>query len=68
MNDEQIVKYVKDMIINNLAQKDYWEEIFIIKDDKSNKILISHIDGLIELFTKAEEILEKGGKNEKSKN
>lgn len=65
MNDEQIVKYVKDMIINNLAQRDYWEEIFIIKDDKSNKILISHIDGLIELFTKANEILEsKGGKDE----
>ncbi len=63
MNDKQIVKYVKDMIINNLAMRDYWEEMFTIKSDETNKTLLGHIDGLIELFTKAKEILEnKGGK------
>ncbi len=61
MNDEQIVKYVKDMIINNLEIRDYWKEIFTIKNDETNKTLLAHIDGLIELFIKAKEILENIG-------
>ena len=65
MNDKQIVDYVQDMIVDNLAKRDFWREIFTIKNDKTNKELLAHIEGLIELFTKAKEILEnKGGKNE----
>ena len=62
MNDEQVVKYVKDMIIDNLAKRGYWKEVSFIKIDETNKTLLAHIDGLIELFTKAKEILEKGDK------
>ena len=63
MNDEQIVKYVRDMIVDNLAKRDYWQEAAFINFDKTNKTLIAHIDGIIELFTKAKEILKnKGGK------
>ncbi len=61
MSDEQIVEYVMDMIVDNLAKRDYWIEIFYIKTDKTNKTLIGHIDGLIKLFTKAKEILESRG-------
>ena len=65
MNDKQIVDYVQDMIVDNLAKRDFWREIFTIKNDKTNKELLAHIEGLIELFTKAKEILENiGGKNE----
>ena len=65
MNDEQIVKYVRDMIADNLAKRDYWQEAAFLKFDKTNRTLIAHIDGLIELFTKAKEILKnKGGKDE----
>lgn len=65
MNDEQIVKYVKDMIIDNLAKRDFWQEASFISFDETNKTLLAHINGLIELFTKAKEILEKeGGKDE----
>ena len=65
MNDEQIINFVRDMIADNLAKRDFWEEIFFIKFDETNKTLIAHIDGLIELFTKAKEILEnKGGKDD----
>ena len=59
MSDEQIVKYVRSMITENLAQRGYWEEIAMIKLDDENRELLTHIDGLIELFTKAKEILEK---------
>ncbi len=65
MNDKQIIDYVQDMIVDNLAKRDFWREIFTIKNDKTNKELLAHIEGLIELFTKAKEILENiGGKNE----
>ena len=63
MSDDQIVKYVKDMIVDNLGKRDYWREVVSINYDETNKTLIAHIDGLIELFTKAKEILEsEGGK------
>ena len=64
MNDEQIVKYVRDMITNNLTDKSFFEEAIWVKFDETNKTLLEHINGLIELFTKAKEILEKGDKNE----
>lgn len=64
INNKQIVAYVKDMVIDNLRKRDFWQEIFIIINDKSGKVLVGHIDGLIELFTKAKEILERG-KNDK---
>ena len=60
MDNERIVNYVSDMIIDNLAKRDYWTEAFRIKADGTNKTLIAHIDGLIELFQKAKEILEDG--------
>ena len=65
MTNDQIVKYVKDMIVDNLGKRDYWREVVSINYDETNKTLIAHIDGLIELFTKAKEILEKeDGKDE----
>ena len=65
MSDEEIVKYVKNMIANNLAERDCWQEVLILKIDETNKVLIAHIDGLIKLFTKAKKILEnEGGKDE----
>ena len=65
MEEREIIKYVEDMIVNNLAKRDYWREAMNVKCDETKKCLIAHIDGLIELFTKAKEILEnKGGKDE----
>lgn len=58
MNDEQIVKYVKEMIVDNLSKRGFFEEVCLIKGDKTNKTLLAHINGLTELFTKAKEILE----------
>ena len=53
MSDEEIVKYVKNMIANNLAERDCWQEVLILKIDETNKVLIAHIDGFIKWFTKA---------------
>ena len=65
MNDKQIVKYVENLIIDNLAKNDSWIDIAEIKSDETNEILIQHINGLMALFVKAKEILEKkGGKND----
>ena len=65
MSNKQVIKYVKNLIINNLAKNECWEEIFFIKEDKTNETLLAHINGLIVLFVKAKEILEKkGGKDE----
>ena len=58
MSNEQIVEYAKEMIVDNLSKRGFFEEVFLVKNDKTNKTLIDHIDGLIELFTKAKEILE----------
>ena len=66
MNDEQIVKYVRDMIVDNLVKRDFWQEAAFLKFDETNKILVTHIDGLIELFIKAKEIL-KGTNNDSNK-
>lgn len=63
MSDEHIVKYVQDMIVDNLAKRDFWQEAIYIKSDKTNKILLEHIVGLLELFQKAKEIIE--GNNKK---
>ena len=62
MNNEQIVEYVKEMIVDNLSKRGFFEEVCLIKGDKTNKTLIAHINGLIKLFIKAKEILEKRGK------
>ena len=61
MNNEQIIEYVKEMIVDNLSKRGFFEEVCLIKVDKTNKTLIYHINGLIELFTKAKEILENKG-------
>lgn len=58
MNDKQIVGYVKEMIVNNLSTRGFFEETVLISCDKTNNLLLEHIDGLIELFNKAKEILE----------
>lgn len=58
MNDEQIVMYVRRMIINNLKDNDCLKDVFAIQFDKSNILLLEHIKGVIELFEKAKEILE----------
>ena len=62
MSDEHIVKYVQDMIVDNLAKRDFWQEVIYIKSDKTNKILLEHIIGLLELFQKAKEIIERNNK------
>ena len=60
MTDEQIIKYVRNMIVNNLYNNDCHNEAVYVCYDTTNKILLEHIVGLIELFKKAKEILERG--------
>ena len=64
MNDKQIVRYVENFIIDNLAKNNSWIDIAEIKSDETNEILIQHIDSLMSLFVKAKEILEKKGGKE----
>ena len=59
MTDKQIVEYVKRMIAYNLDNNDCQKETILINFDDTNKLLLAHIKGLIELFKKAKEILEK---------
>ena len=59
MTDKQIVEYVKRMIVYNLDNNDCQKEAILINFDDTNKLLLAHIKGLIELFKKAKEILEK---------
>ena len=58
MNDEQIVAYVRRMIVHNLNNNDCLKEAITIQMDTSNTLLLAHIKGVIELFEKAKEILE----------
>lgn len=58
MNDEQIVMYVRKMIMNNLKDNDCLKDVFAIQADRTNTLLLAHIKGVIELFEKAKEILE----------
>lgn len=68
MSDKKIIEYVRSMIVDNLAKRNYWQEVIAIKVDKTNKELLAHIDGLIELFQKAKEIIErKNNKNERNR-
>ena len=64
MNDKQIVRYVENFIIDNLAKNNSRIDIAEIKSDETNEILIQHIDSLMSLFVKAKEILEKKGGKE----
>ena len=64
MNDKQIVEYCKNLIKANLNQ--YIEqnpgvilnELFEIDNDKTNKKVLEHCQGLKELLEKCIEILE----------
>ncbi len=60
MNDEQIVKYVKEIIISNLSNY-HIKDAILVATDETNELLLEHINGLIKLFEKAKEILEKKG-------
>ena len=62
MTDKQIVEYVKRMIVYNLDNNDCQKEAISINFDDTNKLLLAHIKGLIEVFKKAKEILENGDK------
>ncbi len=62
MSDNQIIEYVRDMVINNLTRRGYWEDAALINTDDENKELLAHINGLLKLFEKAKEILEKSDK------
>ena len=65
MNDKQIVKYCKNLILANLHQ--YAEqnpgiilnEIYNIEDDETNEVLLAHCKGVKELLEKCIKILEK---------
>lgn len=57
MNDEQIVQYVKDMILGNLNRYGETTEIICIMAD--DEYLLEHIKGVMALFKKAKEILER---------
>ena len=59
MTDKQIVEYVKRIIVYNLDNNDCQKEAILINFDNTNKLLLEHIIGLIALFKKAKEILEK---------
>ncbi len=61
MNDKQIITYVKNMIVSNLANNDCTKDVALLITDTTNRELLAHINGLIELFTKAKEILENKG-------
>ena len=71
MNDEQIVEYVKRLIIENLNQyvctgdtELILSEIYNLDSDKDNKVLLGHIKGVKALLEKAEQIIERSEKND----
>ena len=65
MNDEQIIEYVKKMLIVNLQQ--YMDnnpmlithEVFEIQNENDNTALLAHLKGVKNLIEKAIEIIEK---------
>ena len=71
MNDKQIVEYARRLIRANLLQYEETNtatiisEIYNLDNDKTNKELLEHINGVIELLQKAKEIIEKE-RNEKN--
>ena len=66
MNDKQIVETVKQMILVNLNYNNCTRDVVSLMVDETNKVLLAHIKGIIALFQKAKEILERG-KNVNSK-
>ncbi len=61
MNDEQIVKYCRQIIIGNLSKQpqDFAQEIGEILS--SEKVLLDHCFGIRDLMNKCIEILESKG-------
>ena len=61
MSDEKIIEYVRYIVLNNLNHNGFTKECAYVMNDETNRLLLEHIKGLIALFEKAKEILEKGG-------
>ena len=74
MNDKQIVEYARKLIRANLLQYEETNtatiisEIYNLDNDKTNKELLEHINGVIELLQKAKEIIEKERNENKNDN
>ena len=68
MNDEQIVDYVKNIIMTNLESDENFKNMVLVNAKETNEPLIDHIDVLTALFKKAKEILESGDKMSEIKN
>ena len=66
MTVKQIVETVKQMILVNLNYNNCTRDVVSLMVDETNKVLLAHIKGIIALFQKAKEILERG-KNVNSK-
>lgn len=68
MNDKEILKYAKNLIIANLNQYEEKDPsgvlsaIYNIENDKTNMSLLKNIETNINLLQKAKEIIKKGGK------
>ena len=59
MNDEQIVKYAREVVLFNLEKREFIKDMMLIMSDDTNQLLLEHINELINLFMKAKEIIER---------
>ena len=59
MNNQQIVKYAREVVVFNLEKREFIKDMMLIMSDDTNQLLLEHINGLINLFMKAKEIIER---------